>query len=59
MKVTYIKQKSPAMLWASEDEECPNCGDITSPLWFLECCGMIMCDTCKDKHDEKQGFLVN
>lgn len=50
-----VSAQSKATLWAT-DEECPQCGDSLGPLWHLECCGLIMCDTCRGTHDEKKGY---
>jgi len=52
-----VRVPSKATLWGT-DEECPQCGDSIGPLWWMECCGLVMCDTCRDKHDEKHGYAL-
>lgn len=37
----------------SEDEPCPQCGSQVWDLVLTECCGVYMCEACKDAHDEK------
>ena len=52
-----VRPHSNAVLWAT-DEECPQCGGSLGLLWWMECCGLVMCDTCRDTHDEKKGYAV-
>jgi hypothetical protein len=54
VKVEPVAGQSPVSLWAT-DEECPQCGDV-GVLWFMECCGLVMCDTCRETHDLKRGY---
>lgn len=51
-----IKPSSKAMLW-DNDAECPQCGD-SSKLFWMECCGLVMCEGCRYEHDKKKGFLT-
>jgi hypothetical protein len=53
--MTKNANTSKATLW-DEDDTCPQCGDCIGPIWWLECCGLVMCDDCRDKHDVKYHF---
>lgn len=51
------KLQSKAVLWDHEDE-CPQCGSSLETLWFMECCGLVMCDVCRENHDKKMGYSI-
>jgi hypothetical protein len=55
LNTTNDALKSKAMLWESEGD-CPQCSSTLETLWFMECCGIIMCDVCREHHDAKWSY---
>jgi hypothetical protein len=43
---------------ATDDEPC-GCGATFGDLFYLNCCGLIMCDECLDAHNSKYPPIID